>query len=57
MGAMMAPAPLTYPQAPAGYAPVQQRASSPTKWVWWIVGLLALGAAAGAILALAMRYF
>jgi serine/threonine protein kinase len=58
VGAMaMAPAPLTYPQAPQGYAPMQQRAGSTTKWVWWIVGLLALGAAAGAVLALAMRYF
>jgi hypothetical protein len=25
------------------------------KWIWWVVGLLALGAAAGAVLALVMR--
>jgi serine/threonine-protein kinase len=47
--------PLVYPQAPPMYAHPPARVSS-TKWVWWIVGLLALGAAAGAILALAMRY-
>jgi eukaryotic-like serine/threonine-protein kinase len=56
-GAMsMAPAPLTYPQAPPMYTNAPARNASSTKWVWWIVGLLALGAAAGAILALAMRY-
>jgi serine/threonine protein kinase len=52
--AMMQP-PLVYPQAPPMYAHPPARTSS-TKWLWWIVGLLALGAAAGAILALAMRY-
>ena len=31
-------------------APV--RAGSSTRWIWWVVGLLALGAAAGAVLAL-----
>ncbi|MDQ3341549.1 MAG: protein kinase [Myxococcota bacterium] len=47
--------PMTYPQA----APYQQqlapRVSSGNKIVWWIIGLLAFGAAAGAILALLMR--
>ncbi len=38
------------PVAPA--ALVQQPSSK--KWIWWVVGLLALGAAAGAILALVM---
>ncbi len=28
---------------------------SSSKWLWWVVGLLALGAAAGAVLALVMR--
>jgi serine/threonine protein kinase len=57
-GAMaMAPQPLTYPQAPPNYGGMTQRRPSSSKWVWWIVGLLALGAAAGAVLALVMRYF
>jgi eukaryotic-like serine/threonine-protein kinase len=55
----LAPAnvPLTYPPA----AQYQQHLSGPTrantsnKIIWWVVGLLALGAAAGAILALVMR--
>jgi eukaryotic-like serine/threonine-protein kinase len=54
-GSMAMQPPLVYPQAPPMYTHPPARASS-TKWVWWIVGLLALGAAAGAILALAMRY-
>jgi eukaryotic-like serine/threonine-protein kinase len=29
--------------------------SSSAKWIWWVVGLLALGAAAGAVLAFALR--
>jgi serine/threonine-protein kinase len=31
------------------------RPASATRWVWWVVGLLALGAVAGAVLALVMR--
>ncbi len=54
-GSMAMQPPLVYPQAPPMYTHPPARASS-TKWLWWIVGLLALGAAAGAILALAMRY-
>jgi hypothetical protein len=47
---------MTYPQA----APYQQqlapRVEAPgNRIVWWIIGLLAFGAAAGAILALLMR--
>jgi hypothetical protein len=54
-------APMSYPQAPVAqqqmYAPhgsmaVEKKSS---KLIWWIVGLLALGAAAGAVLALVMR--
>jgi serine/threonine-protein kinase len=56
---MSANLPMTYPQA----APYQQQlvAARPqagggsNKIIWWVVGLLALGAAAGAILALVMR--
>jgi hypothetical protein len=53
--------PMAYPQAPVAqqqmYAPhgsvaMEQKSS---KLIWWIVGLLALGAAAGAVLALVMR--
>jgi serine/threonine-protein kinase len=54
-------APASYPQAPV--AQQQMYASHPSvatgkkssKLIWWIVGLLALGAAAGAVLALVMR--
>ncbi|CAN5915491.1 hypothetical protein BH11MYX3_BH11MYX3_35540 [soil metagenome] len=46
-----------YPQASVSQlqqlAPTQQAASS--KWLWWVIGLLALGAVAGAVLALVMR--
>ena len=45
-----------YPQA--SQAQLQQHGGAPTasvKWIWWVVGLLALGAAAGAVLALVMR--
>ncbi len=53
------PLPMTYPPA----APYQQQqiATQAThqvssfKWIWWIVALLALGAAAGAVLAFATR--
>jgi hypothetical protein len=34
---------------------VQMQPQSSSKWVWWVVGLLVLGAAAGAVLALVMR--
>ncbi|MBA3394116.1 MAG: protein kinase [Deltaproteobacteria bacterium] len=47
-GAML---PMTYPQA-APYQQQLQPAASSTKWIWWIIGLLALGAAAGAVLAM-----
>ncbi|MDQ3369934.1 MAG: serine/threonine protein kinase [Myxococcota bacterium] len=53
--------PLTYPPA-APYQQQQQQLAthaphqvSSFKWIWWIVALLALGAAAGAVLAFAMR--
>ncbi|MGN6103975.1 MAG: serine/threonine-protein kinase, partial [Kofleriaceae bacterium] len=49
--------PQMYAQAPAyppPYAP-QTQVVSTTRWIWWIVALLALGAAVGAVLALAMR--
>ena len=46
-----------YPQA--SVSQLQHRApgasSSSSKWLWWVIGLLALGAAAGAVLALVMR--
>jgi eukaryotic-like serine/threonine-protein kinase len=47
---------MTYPQAPPHLytSPVK---TSTSKWIWWIVGLLALGAIVGAVLALALRYF
>ena len=53
------------PQVPPGYpspaasAPAQmsyaQPAGSSARWIWWVVGLLALGAVAGAVLALMMK--
>jgi hypothetical protein len=60
-GPSIAPVPAPqYPQAsPNMYPPsVQHRrpAKSSTKWIWWVVGLLALGAAAGAVLALVLRH-
>jgi serine/threonine protein kinase len=51
---------MQYPQAQPGMYPqggktdVQPTAGS-KKWIWWVVGLLALGAAAGAVLALVMN--
>ena len=60
-----APAPLVYPQVqpgmyPASIAPQNEPTSQTSvrsaSWIWWIVGLLALGAAAGAILAMLMRH-
>ncbi len=53
-------APLAYPQAQPGMYPsgstteVSATAGS-TKWIWWVVVLLALGAGAGAVLALVMQ--
>ncbi len=51
-----------YPQPQASLSQMQNHAptmpmapQSSSKWLWWIVGLLALGAAAGAVLALVMR--
>jgi serine/threonine-protein kinase len=44
-----------YPQASVSQIS-QHRAPSNNKWIWWVVGLLALGAAAGAVLALVMRH-
>jgi len=50
-----------YPQAQASINHMQPQgqahptAPSSSKWVWWVVGLLALGATAGAVLALVMR--
>ena len=47
--------PLQYPYAPPNlYA--QSPAPAKSKWLWWVVGLLALGAAVGAALALVLRY-
>ena len=49
--------PPAYPVAKQGYpatSPVRRRRSS-AKWLWWVIGLLALGAAAGAVLALVTR--
>jgi serine/threonine protein kinase len=47
---------MTYPQAqPNPMYPSAPQAGASSKWVWWVVGLLALGAAAGAVLALVMR--
>jgi serine/threonine-protein kinase len=44
-GPAAAPAPMSYAQ-PGG---------SSARWIWWVVGLLALGAVAGAVLALMMK--
>ncbi|MBA3462597.1 MAG: protein kinase [Deltaproteobacteria bacterium] len=49
-----------YPQASVSqlhqHVPqVQMQPQSSSRWIWWVVGLLALGAAAGAVLALVMR--
>jgi serine/threonine protein kinase len=54
------PSPLAnYPSAPMmqhpGMSSVAAQAPSGTRWIWWIVGLLVLGAAAGAVLALMMK--
>ena len=55
-------APMQYPQASVsqihqhgGAAPQPAAAPGSNKWVWWVVGLLVLGATAGAVLALVMR--
>jgi serine/threonine-protein kinase len=54
----MQPQMMTYPQAsPNMYQQtLKTREPSSSRWVWWVVGLLALGATAGAVLALVMRY-
>jgi len=54
----MGPAPLggSYPQA--SHLQLQShgpRASSSSRWIWWVIALLALGAGAGAVLAYFMR--
>jgi hypothetical protein len=53
---------LQYPQAqphmyPGGGPPTEVQAATKgsSKWIWWIVVLLALGAGAGAVLALVMQ--
>jgi serine/threonine protein kinase len=50
-------APMVYPQAqphmyPSGPATEVTPAQSSSKWIWWVVALLALGAGAGAVIAL-----
>jgi eukaryotic-like serine/threonine-protein kinase len=53
--------PMAYPQAqphmyPAGGPQTDvTQATSSSKWIWWVVVLLALGAGAGAVLALVMQ--
>jgi serine/threonine-protein kinase len=52
------PAGMSYPQAGPAFGPQKtypMASSSPTKWVWWVIALLVLGAGVGAILAVAMR--
>ncbi|MGE5182068.1 MAG: protein kinase domain-containing protein, partial [Acidobacteriota bacterium] len=53
------PLPLAgYPQPLApqpAMSSVANQVPSGTRWIWWIVGLLALGAVAGAVLALMMK--
>ncbi len=44
-----------YPSAMPGYATAPVRRAASLRWIWWVVGLLALGAAAGAVLALLTR--
>jgi serine/threonine-protein kinase len=56
----LAPAmPMQYPPAPPMYANTSQTtapmAAKKSTLIWWIVGLLVLGAAGGAVLALVMR--
>ena len=42
-----------YPQ-PQSYGGMPQAPPSSMRWIWWVIGLLALGATAGAVLALVM---
>ncbi len=44
-----------YPQASVSQLQHHAPQASSSKWLWWVIGLLALGAAAGAVLALVMR--
>jgi hypothetical protein len=44
-----------YPQASQLQLQQHGPGKGSAKWIWWVVGLLALGAAAGAVLALVMR--
>jgi eukaryotic-like serine/threonine-protein kinase len=52
---------INYPQATPGMYPqgvahtTDVVATGSRKWLWWVIGLLALGAAAGAVLALVMN--
>ncbi len=61
IGSGASQSPLTpYPQASAAQIQGHGQASHPkapgsSKWMWWVVGLLVLGAGAGAVLALVMR--
>jgi hypothetical protein len=54
---LAAPVAPSYPmvQAPYGAQQLKPAAPSSNKIIWWIIALLALGAAAGAVLALAMK--
>ncbi|HUJ59611.1 MAG TPA: serine/threonine-protein kinase [Kofleriaceae bacterium] len=51
-----APIPNTPFQQPQLGAARPVPAASSSRWIWWIVGLLALGAVAGAVLALLMKH-
>ncbi|HEU0029515.1 MAG TPA: serine/threonine-protein kinase [Kofleriaceae bacterium] len=45
---------ISYPHVPQAPQQAEARGIS-MKWIWWVVGLLALGAAAGAVLAFMLR--
>ena len=52
--------PINYPQAspamyPQGVSRTDVVKTGSRAWLWWVIGLLALGAAAGAVLALVMN--
>jgi serine/threonine protein kinase len=42
----------SYPHGQHYMQQMPQGRTSPSRWIWWVIGLLALGAAAGAVLAL-----